>query len=98
MKYYEKVTILWFCRKNIILVYLKTPSAPLPHVKVHYGLLSYMFLVYPYKLVIGVIKVCLGDIKLCVILLKLLTTRKTGLVEFVSGLEKIAGVKSIMSK
>lgn len=56
-----------------------------------------MFLVYPCKLVIGVIKVCLRDNKLCVIRLKLLTTRKTGLVEFVSGLKKIADVKSIMS-
>lgn len=56
-----------------------------------------MFLVYPCKLVIGVIKVCLRDNKLCVIWLKLLTTRKTGLVEFVSRLKKIADVKSIMS-
>lgn len=46
-----------------------------------------------YKLVIGIIKIYLGDNNLYVILLKLLTTGKTGLVGFVSGLKKIADKK-----
>ena len=41
----------------------------------------------PYKLVVGIIKIYLGDTKLCVILLKLLTTGRTGLVGFVSSLK-----------
>lgn len=42
----------------------------------------------PCKLVIDIVKIYLGDAELCVIMLKLLTTGKTGLVGFVSGLKK----------
>lgn len=54
----------------------------------------------PCKLVIGIIKIYLGDIMLCVMLLKLLTTGKTGLVGFVSGLKKkkSTDVKSVTCK
>lgn len=50
--------------------------------------LSMSWFTVPCRLVIGIIKIYLGDSELCVMQLKLLSTRKTGLVGFVPGLKE----------